>query len=279
MSDTSAPVRVHERRNEAKVRVGTASVLLVIEHIHTSSRKPSPASPATVSAMPPRKRSAKASEEPASKRKKTSEMSRLVEQADLDADLLAPALDADPQPVASTSTATSAARYHVLLLRGVNVGGGSNRISPTELKAAVAEAGGTDVKTYLNSGNAVFRTDDRDIAEKLAAAIDLEVDLFVRTQDEINDLVAQLPYDADDPTKVHVAFLESAPKAEQLAALSQYDLGDDRFTAHTDHLYLSLPNGAGRSKLAGNWEKWLNTRGTARNWRTVLALKKLIDAS
>jgi len=47
---------------------------------------------------------------------------------------------------------------YVALLRGINVGG-KNLIKMTELAALFTGLGFTDVRTYIQSGNVIFRAD------------------------------------------------------------------------------------------------------------------------
>jgi uncharacterized protein (DUF1697 family) len=70
---------------------------------------------------------------------------------------------------------------------------------------------------------------------------------------------------------LHVVFLGDAPKAEEVVKLETNRVPPDEFAVLGKEIYLRLPNGAGRSKLAS---VKLKTLATARNWRTV---NKLIE--
>jgi uncharacterized protein (DUF1697 family) len=48
---------------------------------------------------------------------------------------------------------------YVALLRGINVGG-HNKLPMQDLRDILATLGCKDIKTYIQSGNAVFRSDD-----------------------------------------------------------------------------------------------------------------------
>ena len=92
----------------------------------------------------------------------------------------------------------SKVRY-IALLRGINISG-KNKISMPELKTALGETGFADVKTYLNSGNAIFSDDETDtvkLAEGIRAIIfeifKLEIPVFVISQDELKELLSKAP--------------------------------------------------------------------------------------
>lgn len=152
-----------------------------------------------------------------------------------------------------------------------------------ELRAIVESLGHTDVETYLQSGNVVFAAHGRgDHAARLSAAIAAatghEVPVVIRNGNELAAVVDQNPYPVDDPTRVVIAFLGEPVE------LSQLGLGDltpylpDELTLSGREIYVSVPNGQGRSKLMEALVKpRLPTTVTVRNWRTVEALAKLAD--
>ncbi len=168
------------------------------------------------------------------------------------------------------------------LLRGVNIGP-HKRIGMPALREIVESLGHTDVETYLQSGNVVFTPVPRapkDLARQLEHAIDEatghDVPVVVRTGKELARVVEASPYAVDDPTKLVVVFLG---EAIELGDLSLGDLGaylPDELTLAGRELYVSVPNGQGRSKLMEALTKRrLPTTATVRNWRTVTALADL----
>ena len=166
------------------------------------------------------------------------------------------------------------------LLRGINIGP-NKRISMADLRSIVESLGHSDVETYLQSGNVVFTPRGKgDHALRLSKAIEQEtgheVAVLVRTGGELARVVEANPYTVSDPTKVVVAFL-----GEELE-LGQLGLGDlgpylpDELTLHGREIYVSVPNGQGRSKLMETLVKrGLPTTITVRNWRTVEALTRM----
>ena len=171
------------------------------------------------------------------------------------------------------------------LLRGINIGP-NKRISMPALRKLVESLGYTDVETYLQSGNVVFTPKGKgDPAARLSAAIAKEtghdVAVLVRTAKDLAKVIEANPYPVSDPTKVVVVFMEDEL---ELGQLGLGDLGPylpDELTAHGRELYVSVPNGQGRSKLMEALVKRrLPTTITVRNWRTVEALAAMTgDAS
>ncbi|TIV10216.1 MAG: DUF1697 domain-containing protein, partial [Mesorhizobium sp.] len=168
----------------------------------------------------------------------------------------------------------------VALFSGINVGG--NRIvKMAELKAFFEGLGFTDVATYVQSGNVVFRAKKQD-----AAALTREIEaafekkwgfnsrIMVRDASWFERLVKDNPYPevAGDPTKLHAYALEREPTAEETKRLADKCTGPERFEIKGDMLYLHAPDGLGKSVFANVIPRTLKVPGTARNWRSVLAL-------
>src|SRR3954465_8007668 len=103
----------------------------------------------------------------------------------------------------------------VAFIRGINVGG--NKLLPmAELKAACEAAGLTDVRTFLQSGNVMFRSTRKNPAALIEKALDMDVTVIVRTIDELRKIIARNPFNDEaerDPGRLIVMFLEHEPSA------------------------------------------------------------------
>lgn len=164
----------------------------------------------------------------------------------------------------------------VALLRGVNVSG-AGKLPMAEFRELLSGLGLGAVRTYIQSGNAVFES-DRATAELEAIIRDAVVgrfgfapETFVLSAKELAAALTEHPFAAADPKLVHVCFLRETPAPDEttLRALAQsgdgWHIGPRRFTLHT-------PGGYGRSKLAERLPRLLPQPMTARNLRTVAAL-------
>src|SRR6266850_301579 len=174
---------------------------------------------------------------------------------------------------------------YIALLRGINVGG-HNQISMADLRDLLTQLGLADVRSLLQSGNLVFGATGRTTAhlERLLEAeaakrLSLQTDFFVRTAKEWEGVVAHNPFRkeaARHPGQLVVMFLKDPPSVTRLKALQQAITGPEVVAAAGKRLYIVYADGIGRSRLTNAViDKQLGTRGTGRNWNTVLKLAAL----
>ncbi len=177
-------------------------------------------------------------------------------------------------------------KTYIALFRGINVGG--KHILPMPALVAIFESLGLgNVKTYIQSGNAVFRSHAENVgllSSRIVAEINqrhgFEPLLRVLELAELERAVRANPYpDAEiQPNSLHLNFLLSAPANSDLAALAAIKKDNERFSLIDRVFYLHAPEGIGRSKLAAQAEKRLGVAMTGRNWRTVCKLIELAKA-
>ena len=173
----------------------------------------------------------------------------------------------------------------VALFRGINVGG-HNKLPMQDLRNLLVSLGCVDVQTYIQSGNAVFRTahDPDRLGEKIVAAIDkvlgfrpavliLEIDAF-------RAIAAANPYRTAEatPAQLHVSFLAETPADPDIESLERVKAASESFELTDRAFFLHAPGGIGRSKLAARVEKALGVEATGRNWRTVTKLLELAES-
>ena len=176
----------------------------------------------------------------------------------------------------------------IALLRGINVGGHS-QVAMADLRSLLAKLGFRDVQSVLQSGNLVFRSGGKagERLERLLEAeakkrLGLESVFFVRSAEEWEEVVAENPFPVEakrDPARLVAVILKEAPSAKAVKALQAAIVGREVVRAVGKQAYITYPDGQGRSKLTNAViEKHLGTRGTARNWNTVLRLAELVRA-
>lgn len=170
-----------------------------------------------------------------------------------------------------------------LLLRGINVGG-NNKIAMSDLKKVLADLGYEDVKTILNSGNAVVTTSDKpEQAESrtekaIADELGLKIQVMARTHAELAKVVKADPLGkvVTNPSHYAVAFLRSAPEKTALDSVDPEQYAPECWKLVGRELYIWYANGQAKTKLVGGfWEKTLKVAATARNWNTVVKLRDL----
>jgi len=175
----------------------------------------------------------------------------------------------------------------IALLRGVNVGR-ANRLAMAELRRLLEALGYSDVRTLLNSGNAVFevsRPNTNQLAASIAQAIEesagLTIGVVVLTRAELSKIVVSNPLEplATDPAKHLLGFVSTPKKLAQLASLRDIDWHPERIELGAKAAYLWCPNGVLESKLMKAIVKTMGAEITSRNWSTVLRLKALADGT
>jgi len=176
----------------------------------------------------------------------------------------------------------------ISMLRGVNVGP-HNRIKMDALRTVYESLGFKDPQTYVQSGNVIFRSRERNspqIAKKIQDAIEKKFkfrpEVIVRTVDELRKAIAASPF-ADrpdlEPGKILVTFLAGAPAKEVHTAFDRFKDYPEKVHLKGSELYIYFPNGAGRSKLPWSAiEKLLKVTGTARNWNSVTKMLAIAEA-
>ena len=175
---------------------------------------------------------------------------------------------------------------YVALLRAVNLPG-HNKIGMADLRELVAALGFTDGQSLLQSGNLVFKAPagtgaqhERSLEDGARKRLGLETDFFVRSSAEWKRIVAANPFRReaqDDPGHLVLMCLKSTPSREQVASLQRAIKGRETIHVKGCEGYIVYPDGIGRSKLTTALiEKRLETRGTGRNWNTVLKLAAMV---
>jgi uncharacterized protein (DUF1697 family) len=176
-------------------------------------------------------------------------------------------------------------KTYIALFRGINVGG-NNVLPMKDLRILLEILGSQNVKTYIQSGNAVFQHEEEDaslLSNRIEAAIKknhgIEPRVLLLELGDVEKAVGSNPFpEAEaEPKSLHVHFLSSVPKDPDLDALERIKGDRERFVLKDAFFYLHAPDGIGRSKLAVKAEELLGVAMTARNWRTVckiLALAK-----
>jgi uncharacterized protein (DUF1697 family) len=170
---------------------------------------------------------------------------------------------------------------YICLLRGVNVGG-NKLLKMAELKTLFDSLKLRNAKTYLQSGNVVFRSDeaDRDVLKRriedgIRKKSGMEVKIILRTTDELRKVIAANPFPAEDrnPSGLVVAFLAGPIGDAAKALLSSLKIASEELHFGKQELYIYFVESMARSKLAAALtEKKLGVNVTARNWNTVNAL-------
>ncbi|MEL6637417.1 MAG: DUF1697 domain-containing protein [Bacteroidota bacterium] len=177
---------------------------------------------------------------------------------------------------------------YIALLRGINVSG-QKKIKMADLREQLSGLGLAEVRTYIQSGNIVFRhpaTEPQVLAQKIKSQIQadygFEVPTLVLRPTDLDYVLQHNPFAQDsdkDPSRWYLTFLATAPPAERIATLAQVDYAPEEFVLDGTNIFFYSPKGYGRAKMNNNFfEQKLKVAATTRNWRTINKLWEMCQA-
>jgi uncharacterized protein (DUF1697 family) len=175
----------------------------------------------------------------------------------------------------------------VSMLRGVNLGP-HNRIKMQELCALYESLKLRDVRSYIQSGNVLFRTEEKDLdalAIRLATGIERKFGfrppVILRTAAELRRAIARNPFAKRreiEPSKLLVIFLDRDPGKESRKQVLKINTEPEELRMEGREVYIYFPNGMARPKM--KWaaiERALKTQWTGRNWNSVQKMSEMAD--
>lgn len=176
----------------------------------------------------------------------------------------------------------------IALLRGVNIGG-HHKISKQALLELCKSLKLCDAQTYLQSGNIVFRTVQRDLAAlsmRLQSAIERKAgfrpEVLLRSIPELREAISGNPFAKHrglEPSKLAVTFLASEPSDAAREQVLSIKIEPEELRIIGRHMYIYFPNGMARPNFS--WpvlERILQIPLTSRNWNTVNKLLELAES-
>jgi uncharacterized protein (DUF1697 family) len=174
---------------------------------------------------------------------------------------------------------------YISMLRGINVGA-HKRIKMDRLRTSFEALGFEEVKTYIQSGNVIFKTTklspallSERVEKRILTDFGFRVSVVSRTADEMAKAIEGNPFlkkRGIDQDRLHIMFLSDAPAAPALKELATLTAVPDQSCCLGKELYLYLPNGPAESSLMkSRLDRVLSVVTTTRNWRTVNALHKM----
>ncbi len=175
----------------------------------------------------------------------------------------------------------------ISLLRGVNVGGHRN-LKMDVLREVYESLGFEDVRTYVQSGNVVFRTKGNKLmglASRIEYAIEnafgFRPDVILRSCEEMKAVLGRNPFEGREgvePNKLQVMFLAGEPCEDGVTKILGMKTDPEEVRVCGRELYIYFPHGMGKTKLPlVAMGKALKTPGTCRNWNTVVKLVEMAE--
>jgi uncharacterized protein (DUF1697 family) len=175
----------------------------------------------------------------------------------------------------------------LLLLQGINVGG-QKRMPMPKLQSLLSDLGLQSVRTYIQSGNAVFASPEPDravlgetIGNAIAEKFGYATPVFLRTAAEMARVAGENPFltaRSEDSAFLHVTFLSAPLTPETRAVLTAPNGIPDEMALGLEEIYLFCPQGYGRTKLNNAFfERKLDQKVTTRNWNSVMTLLRMAE--
>jgi len=175
----------------------------------------------------------------------------------------------------------------ISMLRAVNVGG-HNKIKMDALRALYESLKFRDPQTYVQSGNVVFKTGERDLlllTKRIQGGIErnfgFRPDVILRTSSELRDVIARNPFAKRrgiEPNRLLVTFLAADPGAEARENIRRLKTDPEELRIDGRELYIYFRGSMARPKFS--WaaiDKILKTPGTGRNWNSVTKLLEMAE--
>ena len=165
---------------------------------------------------------------------------------------------------------------YISMLRGINVSG-HKMIKMEALRNLYTQLNFKNVQTYIQSGNVIFQSTEKNInkleqkiADKILEEFGFDVPIMVKSKADFENVIHHNPFPNEDLSKVHVTFLCENPQPENGLKISHTAFLPDQFVIIENSIYLFCPNGYGKTKLNNTFlENKLKVIATTRNWKTI----------
>jgi uncharacterized protein (DUF1697 family) len=174
---------------------------------------------------------------------------------------------------------------YIALLRGINIGP-HKRMKMEKLRASCEALGFAGVKTYIQSGNVIFKAPklspaalSKQLGECIVKDFGFSSEIISRTREELKKIIDDNPFTNKrgiDVSKLHVVFLSQPASPTALKKLHELTLAPDRVSYKDKEIYFYFPNGvSGRSVWKHPLDRITGVAGTMRNWKTVTTLYRM----
>jgi uncharacterized protein (DUF1697 family) len=175
----------------------------------------------------------------------------------------------------------------IAFFRGINVGG-NNALSMRDLTTILETLDCHNVRTYIQSGNAVFQHADTNptklgprIEKAVLSKLGFAPSVVALSLKELEQAAASNPFPqaAPEPKSLHLFLLAAKPTNPDIKRLNVLKAERESFILSGRVFYLYAPDGIRRSRLAGQVDKCIGVKTTARNWRTILKVMEMARES
>lgn len=174
-------------------------------------------------------------------------------------------------------------KKYIALLKGINVGG-HKKISMAELRELLSNTGLQHVQTYIQSGNVMFQSSEKNalkleenIQKTVKSHFGFDVSVIIKTPSEFQTIFNACPFSQEgEKEKSYFILLNKTPDANLVHEAMQISHENETVIIKNDCLYFYSAAGYGQAKFnMTTFERKLNVVGTARNYNTMVKLLSL----
>ncbi len=173
---------------------------------------------------------------------------------------------------------------YIALLRGINVGG-HKKVPMAELRELLTTSGLENVQTYIQSGNVIFQSTQKNknkledlIHNAITSHFDFEVPTLVRTREDLKTIFDNCPFTEEKKVNSYFTMLSEIPEKDLVDEASKKTYPNEDYIILNDCIYFFCANGYGNAKFNLNFfERKLNINATSRNYKTMVKLLSLSD--
>lgn len=175
---------------------------------------------------------------------------------------------------------------YIALLRGINVGGNSI-IHMIELKQSVEDCGFTQVATYIQSGNVVFETNEKDtgsitniLEKQLSGRFQLDLKVIVLSQDHLRQVLQEVPqeWNTSKNLRCYIAFIRQPTTPKEVLPYLLLTEGVDSVEVGKNVIYMTTKM---EGLMKSGFKKLIGTKIykhlTMRNYNTSKKLLELMS--
>jgi len=175
-------------------------------------------------------------------------------------------------------------KTYIAFLRGINVGG-HRRLPMQELRNLLESLNYKEVKTYIQSGNAVFNVSNKkhnkieqEIKDAILKRFEYDVPVLVKTPSEIKSILSNCPFSEEKKINSHFILLHTQPLEEEINMFKIINYPNEEIFLKSKCVYLFCNKGYHKAKCNNNFiEKKLKVSATARNYRTISKILEIAN--
>lgn len=171
---------------------------------------------------------------------------------------------------------------YIAFLRGINVSG-HKKILMADLRKILGKLKFSDARTYIQSGNIAFKSDENDVQalsarlkEGIQETFGYDVPVLVMEAQQLQRIFDGNPFKQNDPKKVCFVLLKSAPDKKLANELKKISYPNETFVVTDNCVYLYCSEGFAKAKCSNNlFERKLKVQATTRNFNTMVKMLEM----